>query len=160
MEINGDGNVTGDDNTTGDGNQVCQDNATCIIGDPPQPPQPPQEELQQKCQSGSVPPKTTLIPIKEEYYETEDITVEFANACPGKTSLVIKLENSPTIGMNTGHFKRRSIVREYAGELSLDKGSLGEGTYEIHAYFEANPTDRRVQNITGVSKTFKIVPSI
>ena len=64
------------------------------------------------------------------------------------------------VTMNTGHRKRRSIVREYAGELSLDKGSLGEGSYEIHAYFGSVPTDVRVQHITGVSKTFKIVPRI
>ena len=117
------------------------------------------EELEQKCRNGSF-PKTILNPIKEEYFETESIIVEYANACPNKTSLVIKLKNSPTNGMNTGHLKRRSIVREYAGELSLDKSSLRKGAYEIHAYFEADPTDVRVQYNTGVSKAFKIVSRI
>ena len=162
IKINGNENVTGDGNTTDNRSQVCQDSSTCIFEgnqDNLVSPDPP-DELQQKCRDGSFPEKTTLIPTKEEYYETESIAVKFADACPGKTSLVIKLENSPTTGMSTGDFKRRSIFREYAGELSLDKGSLGEGTYEIHAYFEADPTDMRVQHITGVSKAFDIVPRI
>lgn len=125
----------------------------------PLPPQLAFEELKQKCQNGDV-PETILIPTKKEYYETELITVKFANVCPGKTSLVIKPANSPTTGMNTGYRKRRTIVREYAGELPLDKGSFGEGSYEIHAYFGPEPTDVRIQHITGVSKTFNIVPRI
>lgn len=118
-----------------------------------------EEVLQQKCQNGDV-PKTILIPKKEEYFETEMITVEYANACPNRTSLVVKRVNSPTTGMNTGHLKRRIIVREYAGELSLDKGDSRFPNYEIHAYFNSNPNDVRVQDITGVSKSFKIVPRI
>lgn len=111
-----------------------------------------EEILSQKCQEGDA-PQAILIP-QERYLEGESIAIEFANACPNKTRIVVKEAGSPTNGMNSGQRKRSELVREYAGKLTFSNSVQRAGNYEIQAYFSP---DGRNLFISGISDRFNVV---
>ncbi|QIR39270.1 trypsin-like peptidase domain-containing protein [Tolypothrix sp. PCC 7910] len=112
-------------------------------------PEPP-EGLKVQCQNGNVP--NTILNPKDTYLEGELIVVKFANACPGKTILVVKKAGSRT-GLNTGYKERSELVKEYEGELSFYKEKLAAGRYEVQAYFRP---DARNYFFTGSSRSFSV----
>ncbi|RAM49423.1 MAG: hypothetical protein C6Y22_22410 [Hapalosiphonaceae cyanobacterium JJU2] len=114
----------------------------------------PEEDLNQQCEKGNFP--TTVLNPKENYLEGEAIVIKFANACPGKTRVVVKKAGSPTRGMDTGQKKSSELVKEYEGELTFHHpyAKKRAGTYEIQAFFTSNGRDFF---ISGRSRSFSVI---